>query len=46
MISHREKRVVPFAADLIYSIVADVEQYPKFLPWVVACGCCRGAQTA
>ena len=36
MISHREKRVVPFAADLMYSIVADVEQYPKFLPWVVA----------
>ena len=36
MISHNEKRVVPFAADLMYSIVADVEQYPKFLPWVVA----------
>ena len=36
MISHHEKRVVPFAADLMYSIVADVEQYPKFLPWVVA----------
>ena len=36
MISHREKRVVPFPADLMYSIVADVEQYPKFLPWVVA----------
>jgi coenzyme Q-binding protein COQ10 len=36
VISHREKRVVPFAADLMYSIVADVEQYPKFLPWVVA----------
>jgi coenzyme Q-binding protein COQ10 len=36
VISHNEKRVVPFAADLMYSIVADVEQYPKFLPWVVA----------
>ena len=36
MISHREKRVVPYPADLMYSIVADVEQYPKFLPWVVA----------
>jgi len=36
VISHHEKRVVPFAADLMYSIVADVEQYPKFLPWVVA----------
>ncbi|HZQ39593.1 MAG TPA: type II toxin-antitoxin system RatA family toxin [Rhizomicrobium sp.] len=36
MISHHEKRVVPYSADLMYSIVADVEQYPKFLPWVVA----------
>lgn len=36
MISHRETRLVPYSADLMYSVVADVEQYPKFLPWVVA----------
>lgn len=36
MISHRETRLVPYPADLMYSVVADVEQYPKFLPWVVA----------
>ena len=36
MISHTEKRLVPYPADLMYSVVADVEQYPKFLPWVVA----------
>ena len=36
MISHRETRTVPYSADLMYSVVADVEQYPKFLPWVVA----------
>lgn len=36
MISHHEKRLVPYSADLMYRIVADVEQYPKFLPWVVA----------
>jgi coenzyme Q-binding protein COQ10 len=36
VITHHEKRVVPYPADLMYSIVADVEQYPKFLPWVVA----------
>jgi len=36
VISHHEKRVVPYPADLMYSIVADVEQYPKFLPWCVA----------
>ena len=36
MISHSEKRLVPYTADLMYSVVADVEQYPEFLPWVVA----------
>jgi len=36
VISHTEKRLVPYPADLMYSVVADVEQYPKFLPWVVA----------
>ena len=36
MISHTEKRLVPYSAGLMYSVVADVEQYPKFLPWVVA----------
>jgi len=36
VISHHEKRLVPYSADLMYRIVADVEQYPKFLPWVVA----------
>ncbi len=36
MISHRETRIVPYPAELMYAVVADVEQYPKFLPWVVA----------
>jgi coenzyme Q-binding protein COQ10 len=36
MISHRESRVVPYPAALMYSVVADVEKYPEFLPWVVA----------
>jgi coenzyme Q-binding protein COQ10 len=36
VISHRESRLVPYSADLMYSIVADVEKYPQFLPWVVA----------
>ncbi|HVV28401.1 MAG TPA: type II toxin-antitoxin system RatA family toxin [Rhizomicrobium sp.] len=35
MISHRESRVVPYTADLMYAVVADVEKYPQFLPWVV-----------
>jgi coenzyme Q-binding protein COQ10 len=34
--AHSETRIVPYTADLMYGIVADVEQYPKFLPWVKA----------
>jgi coenzyme Q-binding protein COQ10 len=33
---HSETRIVPYTADLMYSIVADVEQYPKFVPGVKA----------
>jgi coenzyme Q-binding protein COQ10 len=36
MIEHRETRFVPFPAELMYRVVADVERYPDFLPWVVA----------
>lgn len=32
---HREQRHVPYPAELMYRVVADVEQYPSFLPWVV-----------
>jgi coenzyme Q-binding protein COQ10 len=33
---HSETRIVPYTADLMYAVVADVERYPEFLPWVVA----------
>ena len=36
MIRHAESRVVPYPADLMYDIVADVERYPEFLPWCIA----------
>lgn len=36
MISHRESRIVPYTADLMYAVVGEVEKYPQFLPW------CRG----
>lgn len=36
MLSHRESRIVPYPAELMYAVVADVEKYPEFLPWVVA----------
>ena len=33
MTVHREKRRVPYAAEEMFALVADVEQYPDFLPW-------------
>ena len=36
MTAHSETRFVPFPADLMFQVVADVEKYPEFLPWVVA----------
>jgi coenzyme Q-binding protein COQ10 len=36
MIERRQTRIVPYTADLMYRVVADVERYPEFLPWVVA----------
>ncbi|HTW34075.1 MAG TPA: type II toxin-antitoxin system RatA family toxin [Rhizomicrobium sp.] len=33
MPSHSESRIVPYTADLMYQVVADVERYPEFLPW-------------
>jgi len=36
MISHRETRLVPCSAELMYAVVSDVEKYPEFLPWVLA----------
>src|SRR5262249_24793625 len=30
---HRETRIVPYTADEMYSVVADMERYPEFLPW-------------
>lgn len=33
---HTESRRVPYDAGLMFDIVADVERYPEFLPWVVS----------
>lgn len=33
MSSHSETRVLPYPADLMFDVVADVERYPEFLPW-------------
>jgi len=36
MPTHSEKRVLPYTADQIYELVADVLRYPEFLPWTAA----------
>lgn len=33
MPTHAEKRVLPYQPEQLYSLVADVEKYPEFLPW-------------
>jgi coenzyme Q-binding protein COQ10 len=33
---HDETRVLPYRAEQMYDLVADVESYPAFLPWCAA----------
>lgn len=33
---HSDSRIVPYTASQMYALVADVESYPKFLPWNAA----------
>lgn len=34
MFRHSESRILPYTAERMFAIVADVEKYPEFLPWV------------
>ncbi|MEO1137895.1 MAG: type II toxin-antitoxin system RatA family toxin [Pseudomonadota bacterium] len=36
MPSHAETRRLPYSAQQMYDLVADVDTYPKFLPWTAA----------
>ena len=36
MPSHHEVRHLPYTAEQMFDLVADVRRYPEFLPWVVA----------
>lgn len=36
MPTHSETRVLPYTADQMYDLVADVANYPEFLPWTAA----------
>ncbi len=33
MTTHTENRDLPYSADQMYALVADVESYPEFIPW-------------
>lgn len=35
MPTHAEKRVLPYTPAELFDLVADVEKYPKFLPWCI-----------
>lgn len=32
---HHERRELPFSAEQMYGLVADIRRYPEFLPWVI-----------
>ncbi len=36
MPQHFEKRILPYAPDKMFALVADIESYPEFLPWCLA----------
>ena len=36
MPTHAEKRIVPYTAQQMFDLVADVGRYPAFLPWISA----------
>ncbi|MSP87695.1 MAG: type II toxin-antitoxin system RatA family toxin [Alphaproteobacteria bacterium] len=36
MPTHAEQRHLPYSAEQLYGLVADIERYPEFLPWCVA----------
>lgn len=36
MPTHAEKRVMPYGADQMFALIADVNRYPEFLPWCSA----------
>lgn len=37
MPTHAEKRVLPYTPEQMFELVSDIERYPEFLPWCLAC---------
>ena len=42
MPTHAETRIVPYSADEMYGLIADIGRYPEFLPWCAAARVRRG----
>lgn len=36
MPTHQETRILPYSADQMFDLVADIKRYPEFLPWCSA----------
>lgn len=36
MPEHSETKILPYSADQMYALVADVGKYPEFIPWTTA----------
>jgi coenzyme Q-binding protein COQ10 len=36
MPTHAEKQIIPYTQEQLFDLVADVDKYPRFLPWCVA----------
>ncbi len=45
MPTHTENRTMPYTADQLYALVADIGQYPEFLPWCSAARIRKTTQT-
>src|SRR3990170_3764775 len=41
----RETRILPYSAEQMFDLVADVARYPEFLPWVIATRVKSGTDT-
>ena len=36
MPTHAEKKTLPYSREELFTLVADVERYPEFLPWCIS----------
>ena len=37
MPTHAERKLLPYTPQQMFDLVADIDRYPEFLPWCVAC---------